>query len=510
MPQIHVRAAGFRESRLYATPAGSRIARQGRLLALGGLLLAAGCRVPAPPRGAPVLSLAPDEQRFAGALAHYAQARLLELEYGGDHPDAIRHFEQAAELDPGRHRINSKIALGHLMNREPEKAIAVLEESARHHPDDLTVLTDLAVTCQIGGHFDKALAYYDRLLARDPGNGLIYLYATQIHALRQQDNKAVAMLGRGFKHAFNTRDLAIYASQRGRKLIDEKQFDRALAYFEVLAISPLTSSRELYNLIGQLNLELGRPERAIVGFRAATLAKPPLADSFTKLAAVQMLMQDFENATLSLEAGREHFPEDPDMLFRLALAYTTRERFAEAIPVFAEIEALPADHEGPTHLTQEFYLSYGAACERAGQIAGAERIFEACLDRYPDSHQAMNYLAYMWAERDVNLDQALAFVRKAIALKPENGAYIDTLGWVLYRRGDYPGALAEIEHADELIADDPVINDHLGDIHDVLGDRDRAVQYWSRSLRLDPGNRTTAIKLEAYGANPKRILKDSD
>ena len=76
-------------------------------------------------------------------------------------------------------------------------------------------------------------------------------------------------------------------------------------------------------------------------------------------------------------------------------------------------------------------------------------------------------------------------MRKALEASPENGAYIDSLGWVYYKKGMFEEARIELERASEIIGDDPVIHDHLGDVYFKIGDLDKARESWEKSLELE-------------------------
>jgi tetratricopeptide (TPR) repeat protein len=107
-----------------------------------------------------------------------------------------------------------------------------------------------------------------------------------------------------------------------------------------------------------------------------------------------------------------------------------------------------------------------AALERMGRAEEAEQIFRRLVDEEPDDANAANYLGYMWADRDVNLDEALELISRAVALDPENAAYLDSLGWVHYRLGDSEQAEHWLRRAIDLGGDlgDGTIYCHLGEV----------------------------------------------
>ena len=93
----------------------------------------------------------------------------------------------------------------------------------------------------------------------------------------------------------------------------------------------------------------------------------------------------------------------------------------------------------------------------------------------------------MYAERGQNLDEAIQLIGKAIEIEPENGFFIDSLGWAYYQQGRYPEALRELKRAVEKAREpDPVLYDHLGDAYAKNGLEQEALNAWERSLQLDP------------------------
>src|SRR6185369_10482816 len=138
-----------------------------------------------------------------------------------------------------------------------------------------------------------------------------------------------------------------------------------------------------------------------------------------------------------------------------------------------------------------------AAYERTGKHDLAVTAFRKVLKAAPDFHAALNYLGYMWAEKGENLTEALAMIGKAVALDPDNGAYVDSLGWTHYRLGQYDRARDYLERATRLVPEDPTVHEHLGDVYIALGQRDKAREMYRRALALrDPNPEQVRRKLE--------------
>ncbi len=83
----------------------------------------------------------------------------------------------------------------------------------------------------------------------------------------------------------------------------------------------------------------------------------------------------------------------------------------------------------------------------------------------PKHAESYNYIGYMYAEKGTNLAEAIQLIQQALALEPENGYFIDSLGWAYYQQGRYPEALRELKRAVSLAKEDPVLYEHLGDAY---------------------------------------------
>jgi predicted Zn-dependent protease len=94
----------------------------------------------------------------------------------------------------------------------------------------------------------------------------------------------------------------------------------------------------------------------------------------------------------------------------------------------------------------------------------------------------LNYLGYMNADRGVKLNEALGQIQKAVELDPQNYAFLDSLGWVYFKLGQYTEATVSLQKAVERSASDPTVHDHLGELYEKTGKLKLAVAQWERSM----------------------------
>ena len=155
-------------------------------------------------------------------------------------------------------------------------------------------------------------------------------------------------------------------------------------------------------------------------------------------------------------------------------------------------EAAKAYSRGIATITKEteddwrIYYYRGVAYERSKQWPQAEADFQQALKLNPNQPQVLNYLGYSWVDMGINLDKALAMIKAAVDLRPNDGYIVDSLGWAYYRLGKYSDAVETLERAVELKPEDSTINDHLGDAYWQVGRKREALFQWAHARDLDP------------------------
>jgi tetratricopeptide (TPR) repeat protein len=455
------------------------------------------------------LELSREDLAFADALAHYSRGLIYEGEQGKGNPDALRHFVEAARLDPEHHALYARVAMAYILKKMPDEAIAVLKQSCAAQPGSLEAQVDLATAYQISGRTADAIDAYRRALLLDDSKSALYLAMASLHFHAEDDPAALKILGKAIRKTAAPAAVRAYAYSHALQFVQRGEPERAIACLGFAAEHADSDRAKIYHLIGELHESLEADKKAQAYYLLATREKECIPQSFVKLALLQ-LSSDPERAIETLLGGHRRKPESVLILLALGQVYSHAGRHEEAVGRFEEVSKLLDGAEG-AHPTAGFFLQYGAACERAGMDERAARIFEEGLKEFPDAHQVLNYLAYMWAENNENLDQALKYVKRALEHESDNGAYLDTLGWIYYRQKAYQDALIHIQKAKSAMGEDPTIADHLGDIYEALGRRDRAVTYWKESFRLDAGNRQVAEKLRAAGIDPDKLpVKDEE
>lgn len=197
-----------------------------------------------------------------------------------------------------------------------------------------------------------------------------------------------------------------------------------------------------------------------------------------------------------LEQLAVDYADLPSVHTSLGDLHRQQDDFAQAVVAYDR--ALELTDDGARTL---WFLHYvrGISHERLDNWPEAEADFRAALEIRPEQPQVLNYLGYSMVEKQINLDEALNMIERAVAARPDSGYIVDSLGWVLYRLGRYDEAVGHMERAVELMPVDPVVNDHLGDVYWAVGRYREAEFQWKRALSfIDPEDTQSE-------ADPKRI-----
>ena len=360
---------------------------------------------------------------------------------------------------------------------KPEEIARVNElfkKAADHAGEDAAVLKDIADYYASTQQIKEAIPLYLRLLELEPEDTNSRERLATGFVLTNQRDKAVEMLEQIIKeHPEKYQPYELLAGlldDSARALEREKKSDQAKAVFA----------------------------KAAANYEQSMIVNPDRASSYLHLAELLLgPLKENERAVKVLTEARQHFPQTPEIVYYLAIAQREAKHYQEAVATFEE--ALhEAELEGAEIANARFYFDYGAAAEAAGLYDKAADLFKKSIAIDPaNAADAYNYLAYMWAEQNTHLEEAEQMARLALQSDPNNGAYIDTLGWLEFRQGKFEAALADLQRAAQnLTRDDPVVLEHIGDACAKLNKSAQALDAWQKALNLTPQNKKLVDKID--------------
>ncbi len=357
---------------------------------------------------------------------------------------AIENFERAIAVNPTFEPAYVALATVYESQQDRGKAAAVYRRYLLQvDPRSREIRQHLIRLYLVDKSYREALAELDVILAEDPSDLDAQLRAGLIHGELKDYPKAIEKLK------------AILAARPGEVRVrdylglmyeESKDYDSALRAYEAnLKLQPTYVDAHMH--MGFLLYRLKRYPEAIAHLTEAVRLNPKQSDAHLLLGLTYLQTEQYILASQAFEEGIRHHPANPDLHFNLGTAYDKLNRFDDVV-----------------------------------------RAMETALRLDPKHADALNYLGYTYAERGIKIEEAVSLTKQAVSLKPNNGYYVDSLGWAFFKMGLLDEALVEIMRATSLVRDDPVIFEHLGEIYLKQNRIQDAREAWLHSLELDPTN----------------------
>lgn len=236
-------------------------------------------------------------------------------------------------------------------------------------------------------------------------------------------------------------------------------------------------------LMAEIADELNHREEALADYRAVSPESPLAWSARLREAAMLDELGRIDDAVALLRKLAAERPHDYQPLIELGDILRSHDRFKDAVAAYDDAFARFGKNKPKDW---RLYYSRGIALERSHQWPRAEADLRRALELEPEQPLVLNYLGYSWIDQGVHLDQALKMVERAVALRPNDGYIVDSLGWAFFRLGNYVKATQNLERAIELVPEDPTINDHLGDAYWASGRHLEARFQWNRALLFKP------------------------
>ncbi len=268
----------------------------------------------------------------------------------------------------------------------------------------------------------------------------------------------------------------------GDALTGENNAEIGLVYLRIALF--LKPKFPLANLaVGEVYDKMERYEKAIDSYSRVPESSPIWVNVQIRKAYVLNSLEKNDDAKNLLEGLAKRTAAGTRAYDALGGIMRSSQRYKEAEHYYTRaIELLKKPEK--RHWT--LFYSRGVSRERLKNWKDAESDLKMALKLSPDQPLVLNYLGYSWVDQGTNLKRAMDLIRKAVKLKPDDGYFVDSLGWAHYRLGSYKKAAKQLERAAELRPDDPVINDHLGDAYWRVKRFLEAKYQWSQALTLEP------------------------
>lgn len=245
----------------------------------------------------------------------------------------------------------------------------------------------------------------------------------------------------------------------------------------------------------------GESEKAKTIYHHIISTNDTIVPAYRSLIGLLLAEKKVDEAILIGKLFTEKLPENLLAYAILGQLYTGKGDFASAVPVLEKAVAL-----NPSSRDNRFELAM--AYERTGYLAKAIPLFEQLVAEDSTNGTIANYLGYIWADQGVKLDEAERLIELALEGDSTNGAYLDSYGWVFFKKGKYDKAEKYLLQALSQITEDYVIYYHLGDLYTMLEKYGEALRYYEKAATFsnNPDSDTIMRKIQRIkiliGENP--------
>ena len=436
----------------------------------------------------------------------------------GDTKAAADLLRKAAEKDPNPRSL-AALASAYEQMKEYKLAAETLRRALDQQSGNAELKHALAQDLMLSDQLDEALTTYNELVAEDPKDEQSYLRLSQIYRqkrdfvkAREAAEKAKAIDPTSLEIQYNDVSLleaegknaeAIKAlkdivdstakktytpQERGNRAVllerlgflyrTNEQYPQAVDIFrQIIELDPTVASRaeaqiiDTYRIAKDFSKAEAESEAALKKFSNDRTIRSVHASLLADVGKTDQAIAEMKK----LLDGKN----DRETYLELAQIYEKVKNFTEMGKALDAAEKLSSSQDEKENI----YFMRGAMYERMKNYAGAETEFKKVLAINPDNASALNYFGYMLADRNERLQEAHELIKKALDREPSNGAYLDSLGWVLFRMNRLPEAEEKLREALESMSKDPTVHDHLGDVYFQEGKLREAIAQWQNSLK---------------------------
>lgn len=398
----------------------------------------------------------------------------------------INTLNRLEELDGKSEQISMEKFRMFLLLGDQEKAFTEIESLSKEYPYDMRYQTILGDVYLNNDKPQEALGVYQRILKEEPGYAPALISMASYYQKTGQDS--------------------LYQAQLDTILLnDDVQSDTKMEIMRQLILQSEQGSKDSTQVISLFQNILKRPQQNadlamlcaqyLLAKKMEKEAVPVLhqileLDPENKPARLQLLSYAIRDNNLDdviriAKPALEYNPESLEFYYYLGIAYHQKGETDEALDVFTK-GVKQINEKSDKGVVSDFYAILGDLYHSKEMHAEAYAAYDSSLVYNPDNIGTLNNYAYFLSVERKDLDKAEEMSYRTVKAEPDNETYLDTYAWILFEKGRYTEARIYIEQALRNKGDKSrTIVEHAGDIYYMLGEKDKALEYWKKADAMD-------------------------
>ncbi len=376
-------------------------------------------------------------------------------------------------------------ALSNLKQKNVNEARQVLEKIIDQDSSQTDALVVLANLYEVKKDTANAIRIYRKILIQDPGNEEVIARLYRLFRAGQQWDEMINLFSNLLSRNPENPQLRIMLAEG---YFFRENHEQARQILQPVLDDDAYRAAAL-ELLGRIAFEEENLEEAEKYFSALTEENPDNRFGWLFLTVVNNQQNNYEKSIRILERALTIHSEDPDLLSMYGSVLSQVGRDSEALKPLQK--AIEIDSSDVSALS-----SLAAIYDKMKMYQKSDSIYAVAMAKAPENALLLNNYSYSLAQRGLELDKAMELVSRALEIEPDNGAYLDTKGWIFYQMGQYEKALEYIQKALDSREESAEVLEHLGDVYFKLGNSEQAEKHWKQALEKDPSNSELQQKIQ--------------
>lgn len=369
---------------------------------------------------------------------------------------------------------------------QKENALSELEKIRELNPGNLTTLHTISQYYLESGDLNGAEAVLREARDRKPGEPTTLLLLAEIYTI----NRDWEQLGRTFIEMMTDPminpdqkiELARFAFIQSQNFPEEEVLQNQTEKI-ILALSENEAEYGPAQLIAvDYFFQINELETALEVLERVNKTLPEHSEAWGQRMQLLFSLNRYDEVIDLSESANQYSPDNSFIQFFSGAAYMMTGQYEKAEYWLMEAVNSPSQRT----FRSVIYGTLGDVKHELDKWNESEDAYQNAIRLDRNNHTALNNYAYYLSLRRENLDEALEMSKRAVGMEPQNAAYLDTLGWIYYKKGDFDSALEYIQQSVDTGDASAEVYEHLGDIYQALGEMTKAKEWWKKAFEMDP------------------------
>ena len=396
--------------------------------------------------------------------------------------NVITVLNRLEELDGKSEQISMEKFRMYLLMGKQDSAFIEIENLSKEYPYDLRYQNILGDVYLNNGKYPEALATYQHILKEEPHYAPAVLSMASYYQKTGQDSLYQLQLDTILMNDNVLSDTKMELMRQNILQSEQttKDSTQIVALFKRILARPQQNA-DLAMLCAQYMITKNMKEESVPVLEQVLSLDPENKPAYLQLLSYAIQDNDLDKVIQIATSALEYHPDALEFYYYCGIAHYQKEETDKALEVFTR-GVRQINEKSDKQIASDFYAILGDIYHQKGRAEESYAAYDSSLVYNPDNIGTLNNYAYFLSIDKKQLDKAEEMSYRTVKAEPENKTYLDTYAWILFEKGRYTEARIYIEQALRNGGDKSrVIVEHCGDIYYMLGEKDKALEYWEKA-----------------------------